>query len=103
YIYTREELTERGQIDDRPVLKNLLSGVFGPPEDRPTVRELLSRLNEECPARRALDSQSRLDAGRQHFNAVRASKHPGVAAAADAGNGAGPGEPGAAAQQPPDQ
>jgi hypothetical protein len=113
YVSTREELTNRSQIDERPGLRNLLAGVFGPSEERPTARELLSRLNEECPVVRALDSHSRLDAGRKRFYAVRAGKHPGVAAAPDAGDDAGddagagagerPGEPGAAAWKPPGQ
>ena len=36
----------------------------------------------------------RLDAGRSRFYAERASKHPGVASAPDAGGRPGPGEPG---------
>jgi hypothetical protein len=103
YIHTQEELADRSQIDERPTLKNLLAGVFGPPEDRPTARDLLSRLNEECPVPRAVDGHSRLDAGRKRFYAVRASKHPGVAAAADGGDGDGPGNPGGAARERPDQ
>ena len=103
YIHTGEELTDRRQIDERPTLKNLLAGVFGPPEGRPTARDLLSRLNVECPVPLALERRSRLDAGRRHFYAVRASKHPGVASAPDVGDGEDSGEPGAAIRKPPDQ
>ena len=101
YMSTREELTDRSQIDDRPALKNLLAGVFGPPEGRPTAHDLLRRLNEECPVPPALDRQSRLNAGRQGFYAVRSSKHPGIAA--DAGDGASPGRPGSAPGEPSGQ
>jgi serine/threonine protein kinase len=89
YMSTREELTDRSQIEDRPALRNLLAEVFGPPEGRPTARDLLRRLNEDCPVPRALDGHSWLNMGRQSFYAVRASKHPGIAA--DAGDGASPG------------
>jgi len=91
YVYTREELISRSQIDEWPAMRSLLAGVFSPPEDRPTARVMLSRLNAECPVPRALDDHSRLDAGRRRFYAVRASKHPGMATEADAGDGDGPG------------
>jgi hypothetical protein len=99
YMSTREELTDRSQIEDRPALRNLLAEVFGPPEGRPTARDLLRRLNEDCPVPRALDSHSWLNAGRQSFYAVRASKHPGIAA--DAGDGASPGRPAGPIWEPP--
>jgi serine/threonine protein kinase len=93
YVQTREELTDRGQIEERPSLQNLLAGVFSPPDQRPTARELLSRLNEPCPVPRALDDHSRLAAGRKRFYAVRAGKHPGIAAKHpdDADDDEGPG------------
>ncbi len=84
YVHTREELTDRSQLEDRPALKGLLAGVFGPPEERPAARELLDRMNEPCPVPRALDGHSPLDAGRREFYAVRARKHPGVTQAAGA-------------------
>jgi serine/threonine protein kinase len=95
YVQTREELIDRSQIDERPSLQSLLAGVFGPPEQRPTARELLARLNEPCPVPRALDDHSRLNAGRRLFYAARAGKHPGVAAAHpdDADDAEGPGQP----------
>ncbi len=103
YINTGEELTKRSQIDERPPLRDLLAGVFGPPEDRPTARELLSRLNEECPVPGALDHHSRLDGGRMRFYAERTRKHPGapvpvpVPGADPGGRGAAAGEPSAPA------
>lgn len=102
-IHTGEELIDRSQIDERPALKNLLAGVFSPPEDRPSARVLLGRLNEECPVPPALDSHSGLDEGRKRFYAARASKHPRAAATAAAGDGEGPGEPCAAGRELPDQ
>jgi hypothetical protein len=76
YVSTQEELTDIRQVSDRPALGNLLAGVFGPPENRPTAGELLSRLNAASPVPRALNGYSRLDAGRKSFYALRASKHP---------------------------
>lgn len=101
YMIAREELTDRRQIEDRPALRNLLEGVFVPPEARPTARDLLRRLNEDGPVPRALDGHSWLNAGRQSFYAVRASKHPGMAA--DAGDGASRVRPGGAIGEPPGQ
>ena len=120
-VSTHEELTDRSQIESRPALRNLLADVFGPPEHRPTARDLLRRLNEDCPAPRALDSHSWLDAGRRSFYAMRASKHPDMIAAPEDGDGqgpghhgdsagpghpgdsAGPGRPGDAVREPPGQ
>ena len=103
YMSTRQELTDRSQIEDRPALKNLLADVFGPPEDRPTARDLLRRLNEDCPVPRSLDSHSWLNAGHRSFYAVRASKHPGVVAAPENSDGQGPSRPGGAVWEPPGQ
>ena len=103
WVHTREELVDRSQIDERPALKHLLAGVFGPPEDRPSARDLLGRLSQECSVPRALESRSPLDAGRRRFYAERAGKHPGVASAPDAGDRPAPGEPGGAAGKPPDR
>jgi serine/threonine protein kinase len=101
YVRTLEELTDRRQLTDWPALETLLDGVFGPPEARPTARDLLSRLNEDCPVPRGLDSRSRLEEGRKRFYALRASKHPGEAAAAAADETVG--EPDGAARGPADQ
>ena len=101
YISTHEELADRSQIEERPALRNLLANVFGPPEGRPTARDLLRRLNEDCPVPRALGSHSWLDAGRRNFYTVRASKHSGVATTAEDGDGAGSGHPGNAVGESP--
>ena len=76
YVNTQEELTDIRQVSDRPGLNNLLAGVFGPPENRPTPGELLSRLNAQSPVPRALNGYPRLDAARKSFYALRARKHP---------------------------
>jgi serine/threonine protein kinase len=102
YIETGEELADRGQLDERPALRNLLTGVFGPPEDRPSARELLRRLDEECPVPRALGGHSPLDAGRERFYVVRARKHPGMVAAV-ASDAAGPGGSSQAERAPAEQ
>jgi hypothetical protein len=106
-IHTQEELRERSQINDRPALQSLLAGVFERPEERPTARELLARLNEECPVPRSLFDHSALEEGRRRFYATRSSKHPGVAGpadvSADAAAAESPGQAGAlvAPPQPP--
>jgi len=100
YVQTGEELTDRSQIDERPALKNLLAGVFGPPEERPSARGLLGRLNQECPVPRALEAHSKLAEGRKRFYLERGRKHPGVAPVAEAGDGEDPGEPGGSASEP---
>jgi serine/threonine protein kinase len=100
-IYTQEELSDRRQVEERPALKDLLKGVFGPPEQRPTARELLTRLNEECPVPRALGSRSEFEGGRSRFYAARRGKHPSVAEAASAANGGSGDESGGTAQEPP--
>ena len=41
YVLTGEEPGDRDSIMREPELAQLLEGVFGPPEDRPTCRELL--------------------------------------------------------------
>ncbi len=76
YVSTQEELTDIRQVSDRPTLRNLLAGVFGPPENRPTAGELLGRLHAASPVPRALNGYSRLDVGRKSFYALRARKHP---------------------------
>jgi serine/threonine protein kinase len=42
YVVTGEEPTDRDSISEEPDLAQLLDGVFGPPEERPTVRDLLT-------------------------------------------------------------
>jgi serine/threonine protein kinase len=100
YIHTQEELTDRSQVDGRPALKNLLDGVFGPPEDRPTARDLLTRLGEECPVPRSLPRHPELERGRRRFYTARSSKHPGAGSPASL-NGDGSGESSDAAREPP--
>jgi serine/threonine protein kinase len=77
YVRTGEELTDRGQLADWPALENLLDGVFGPPEGRPSASEMLfSRLGEPSPIPRGPGIDKRLEEGRQRFYALRARKHP---------------------------
>jgi serine/threonine protein kinase len=102
HLHTQEELTDRSQLEERPALKNLLEGVFGPPEGRPTARELLTRLSEECPVPHSLDNHPGLERGRRRFYAIRSAKHPGVANSADI-DGDSTSESEGAARQPHSQ
>ena len=90
YVNTQEELTDIRQVNDRPALNHLLSGVFGPPANRPTAVELLHRLGAESPVPRALNGYSPLEAGRKSFYALRARKHPGACGPSDPDPCAGP-------------
>ena len=89
-VNTQEELTDIRQVNDRPALNHLLSGVFGPPANRPTAAELLRRLGTESPVPRALNGYSPLVAGRRSFYALRARKHPGVGGPPGPDSRAGP-------------
>ena len=79
YVHTQEELIYRQQLADWPALEVLLDDVFGPPDGRPTARDLLGRLNAECLVPQSLNSHSPLDDGRRRFYAVRQAEHPGAA------------------------
>ena len=81
YVLTGEELSHLGQVADVPGLEDLLAGVFGPPEGRPTAAELLTgRLRQPHPVPRGLTAALSLEDGRAQFYAIRARKHPGLAA-----------------------
>ncbi len=77
-----EHLLDRGQIA-RSGLDLLFDGmfdqVFGPPEGRPTARELLEQgLKRRNPAPRAAGGSAGLIAGRERFLVARQRKHPGA-------------------------
>jgi hypothetical protein len=80
YVITGEQLDSLSQLHDVPDLAELLDGVFGPPERRPTARELLRRLGADDPIPRALGADQALERGRAEFYAHRARKHPETAA-----------------------
>jgi len=71
-----EELSDRDQLA-RLGLDQLLAGVFGEPEGRPSAAELLRRMGQRdsVPHRR---DNVRLREGRRRFLAVRDRKHPGA-------------------------
>src|SRR5437764_1049967 len=71
-----EDLAARGQLADRG-LEDLLEGVFGPPEGRPTARELLvNRLGRSSPVPRgASGGGAWLRDGYQRFWDARNRKH----------------------------
>ncbi|GGS64157.1 hypothetical protein ACFFV7_01550 [Nonomuraea spiralis] len=75
---------ERADLADAPPdLARLLQGVFGPPEGRPSVRELLRRLDAADPVPRGLSPDVALERGRADFFALRARKHPQTVPAAE--------------------
>lgn len=74
-----EELADRGRLAESG-LDELLAGVFGPPEGRPTARELLvDRMGHSDPVPRGADRRPWLEEGRKHFWTARRHKHPGAA------------------------
>ncbi|MFI7106433.1 hypothetical protein ACIBK9_09015 [Nonomuraea sp. NPDC050227] len=76
---------ERADLADAPPdLARLLRGVFGPPEGRPSVRELLRRLDVPDPVPRGMSPDVALERGRADFFALRALKHPQTAPVAEA-------------------
>ena len=73
-----EELVVRNQLADGG-LDELLDGVFGPPQGRPTASELLvDRLGRRNPVPRGAGGSTWLQEGRRRFLEARARKHPGV-------------------------
>jgi serine/threonine protein kinase len=73
-----EELTSRGQLAESG-LGELLDGVFGPPEARPTARELLvDRMRRPDPVPPRAGSRAGLTEGHRHFWEARQRKHPGA-------------------------
>jgi hypothetical protein len=72
YVTTGEELNEREQLAEWPALMDLLAGVFGPPADRPAVRELLTaRLRERDPVPPGSAVDPQIQQGREDFYAAR--------------------------------
>jgi serine/threonine protein kinase len=102
-----EELADRGQIAASG-LGDLLDGVFGPPEGRPTATELLvNRLRRRNPVPRgAAAGSERLREGRRRFWDTRTRKHPTAPlppeAAEDADGADGPAGTGALAPASPE-
>jgi hypothetical protein len=73
-VLTGETLRGPDQLAESPGLANLLDGVFGPPEGRPTALELLGRLPASDPIPRRWDADQ-LKPGRERFAAARAAKY----------------------------
>jgi serine/threonine protein kinase len=70
-----EKLTRLEQLAE--VGLGYLEPLFGPPEKRPTARELLaSRQGMESPVPRGLGSDAQLKEGHEVFDARRREKHP---------------------------
>jgi serine/threonine protein kinase len=84
FVITGEELEHQGQLQDTAGLPELLDGIFGPPEQRPSSREVLRRLGAVDPLPRALGLDRGLERGRAEFFAHRARKHPQLAVLAPA-------------------
>jgi cellulose biosynthesis protein BcsQ len=86
YVRSRgEELTDRSQLAASG-LTDVLDGVFGPPEGRPTARELLvERMGLPSPVRRGIDGTAWLEEGRRRFWEERERKYPGAALPQEAG------------------
>jgi len=102
YVRTGEVPTGPGQLAAFPDLEELLDGVFGPPDKRPTALDLLNAMHAEDPLPRGIETDP-LKGGRARFYEARAAKHAGIAAGDLAEPGpisrsavaAGPGEAGA--------
>lgn len=77
YIVTGTELTDPRQLTDAPELDALLNGVFGPPDNRPTALDLLTRLGMlKDPVPHRPGRSARFEQGREEFRQVRWRKHP---------------------------
>jgi hypothetical protein len=75
YVTTGEELSEREQLEDWPALADVLVGVFGPPERRPTAREMLTvRLHEADPVPPGHGVDPLVEKGRATFHVIRARR-----------------------------
>jgi hypothetical protein len=80
FVTAQTMLTDDGQLADYG-LQDLLAGAFGPPEGRPTAREIMTdrhRLNMACPVPDGLGVSSALRPGHERFWAERRRKHPAV-------------------------
>jgi hypothetical protein len=76
YVITGQELNERDQLAEWPLLVDLLVGVFGPPEQRPTARELLRvRLDQRDPVPAGSGIDPRIEKGIADFYAARTRRH----------------------------
>jgi serine/threonine protein kinase len=80
YVTTGRDLAGSRQLDEEPELAHLLANVFGPPEGRPTVRELLGRLNLADPVPRPPAPNAAFQRGEADFFTLRTHKHPETAA-----------------------
>ena len=77
------ELLDRNQLAASG-LHELLDGVFGPPEGRPSASDLLvDRLSLRNPAPRANRGDAVLQEGRERFLRERRRKHPGASVPAE--------------------
>jgi hypothetical protein len=76
YVVTGEQLTDREELAANPELAGLLDGIFGPPEDRPSAAELLTRLGATDPVRHGPGGSPAFDRGRAEFLEARYRKHP---------------------------
>ncbi len=79
HVLTGEELGGRDQLADRPELAELLAGVFGAPDGRPSAQTLLHRLGEADAPPRPLPADPAFARGREQFFAQRQRKHPHTA------------------------
>jgi hypothetical protein len=76
YVTTGDELRDREQLRDWPALMDLLTDVFGPPDLRPTARDLLvARLREADPVPRGIGADPALKQGYVDFYAARERRH----------------------------
>ncbi|MEV5749779.1 serine/threonine-protein kinase [Actinoallomurus sp. NPDC052308] len=80
FVITGTEPTGPDRLADDPELARVLAGVFGPPEHRPAVRELLARIGVADPIPRIPPPDAALQRGRDDFYTHRAYKHPETAA-----------------------
>lgn len=81
HVLTGEDLDGRDKLADRPELAELLAGVFGDPDRRPSAQALLHRLGEADPPPRPLPPDPAFLRGREQFFAQRQRKHPHTAPA----------------------
>ncbi len=85
-----DELANRAQLAESG-LSELLDGVFGPPEGRPTAMELLvERMRRPDPVPPGTGRHRGLREGRMHFWEARQRKHPDAAIPPEAADDADP-------------
>ncbi|MGH3157228.1 MAG: hypothetical protein ACRDNF_11715 [Streptosporangiaceae bacterium] len=88
FINVGEVPANRDQLADSG-LGELLGGVFGPPEERPTAEKLLGRAGQRNPVPRAVDESAWLKDERKRFWEARKRKYPGAAVPPEADEDAG--------------